>query len=88
MPFHGHFDALNVLCGCEKVELDLLSRFGQTALMKAAQAGKLESIQILLRHGAKSDIVNKQGKDALAIAAEKGHAHVVEFLGDKESKKQ
>jgi Ankyrin repeats (3 copies) len=77
---HGHLDALKVLCECKKVEIDLLSRFGQTALMKAAQAGKLESIDILMKHGARADIINKQGKDAIAIAAEKGHDRVVEFL--------
>jgi ankyrin repeat protein len=77
---HGHLDALKVLCASDRVEIDLLSRFGQTALMKAAQAGKLESIKILIEHGARADTVNKQGKDAIAIAAEKGHAHVVEYL--------
>jgi Ankyrin repeats (3 copies)/Ankyrin repeat len=85
---HGHLDALKVLCECKKVEVDLLSRFGQTALMKAAQAGKLESIEILMKHGARADIVNKQGKDAIAIAAEKGHDRVVEFLKSVVNQKQ
>jgi len=77
---HGHLDALRTLCANGNVDINLLSRFGQTALMKAAQAGKLESIKILLDHGADPTVRNKQGKGAIEIAEEKGHAHVAEFL--------
>ena len=54
---------------------------GMTALMMAAFFGKPAIIEILLRHGAKKDLVEERHKNtALLIAVRKSHADVVKVL--------
>ena len=50
---------------------------GCTALMKAAEQGSAAMVELLLEGGADRDLVNADGKTALAIAEENGHLEAV-----------
>ena len=45
-----------------------------------------EVVQVLLDKGSDIGLQNKDGKSALAMATEKGHADVVQLLQESESK--
>lgn len=75
---HGYAETLHTLLKCDRVDINLLSRYGQTALMKAVQAGKLNTFQILVQAGADVSVRNKQGKSAYDIAMERNHQHIIE----------
>ncbi|KAF5001049.1 hypothetical protein FDECE_11064 [Fusarium decemcellulare] len=53
---------------------------GWTALHLAAQEGKLEAVQKLLHHGAKTNVKDKHGKTAMDYAGDKGCTEVVALL--------
>lgn len=77
---HGYAETVETLLKCSRVQIDMRSRYGQTALMKAAQAGKHNTFKILLDAGADYTIKNKQGKSAYDIAVEKGHVRLMDEL--------
>jgi ankyrin repeat protein len=53
---------------------------GYTPLMGAANAGREDLVDLLLRHGADRTLVNDEGKTAADIARERGHAAVAARL--------
>jgi len=53
---------------------------GQTLLMQAAARGQLDSVKLLLHHGAKRDDADRDGNTALVSAAMAGHTNVVAYL--------
>ncbi len=56
------------------------SRFGQTALMRAAIAGHEESARLLIQAGTKQNIKDKNGKTARQLASDNSHTGVVRLL--------
>ena len=61
-------------------DVDALDRYGQTALMLAAQAGHRQVVETLVAHGANLDVTAKYGLSALMLAIIAGHAEVVRGL--------
>ena len=53
---------------------------GTTALLFAAQNGRLEIVRLLLQKGADKDKENDHGTTALFIAAQNGHLEIVRLL--------
>ena len=53
---------------------------GYTPLLAAAANGNLEILKLLLAHGADAAATANDGKSAIAIATERNHPHVAEFL--------
>ncbi len=51
-----------------------------TPLMWAARNGYSEIVKMLFAHGARLDVVNLRGDNALMLAAKNGHSEVVKFL--------
>lgn len=75
----GHVDALEVLVGCtfglnRQRLLDAQDDKGMTAVMCAAQEGKVGCLEALLRNGADASIRNAEGLTARDIAAAGGMA--------------
>ena len=59
--------------------------FGNTALISAAQNGRVEVVQFLLEAGADKDLKERSGKTALMCAAERGRAAIVQLLEASEN---
>lgn len=57
-----------------------------SSLMAAAGEGYEEMVRLLLDRGANNELVNRDGKDAVALAKEKGHESVVRVLQAHQSK--
>lgn len=55
---------------------------GFTALMTAAAEGQLEVVQLLLAHGARADLKDKDGDTAESFARQNGHIAVAELLAN------
>ncbi len=53
---------------------------GYTPLLAAAANGRLDILKLLLSHGADHDATSNDGKSALAIATERNHSALVEYL--------
>ena len=60
--------------------LDAILSAGYTPLLAAAAAGKADTVQYLLNHGAAVNHSNGLQETALMLAAQKGHAQVVQML--------
>jgi uncharacterized protein len=78
-----------IKCGDVGIVLDLLGRganvdardrYGQTALMLAAHAGRRELVATLIAHRANLNITAKFGLSALMLALVAGHAEVARLL--------
>jgi len=54
---------------------------GQTALHDAVEAGHVESVRVLLKHGASRTVVERNGKTAYELAKANGKADVAWMLG-------
>jgi ankyrin repeat protein len=62
------------------VDVDARDRYGQTALMLAAHAGRREVVAALIAHRANLNITAKFGLSALMLALVAGHAEIVLLL--------
>ncbi len=63
-------------------ELMAVASRGDTALIAAGRAGRIESVAYLLDHGARFDVTNRQGELVLFIAATQGNYALVKTLLD------
>lgn len=57
-----------------------VDRYGNTALIYAAQVGNLDVVKALVAHGADASIEDKGGATALNFAEGNEHFHVTEYL--------
>ena len=60
--------------------LEALDPRGNTPLMLAVMLGELELVKILLSHGSKANVTNKNGWSALHEATARGNADLVSCL--------
>jgi len=65
------------------VNPNLQNKFGQTALVKAAQVGNFEMIKLLLDYGADPNIQTHTGSNALITAAQRNYPKIVKLLLEK-----
>ena len=69
-----------VEAGADKDTQQQQRRDGTTALMLAAEYGRVEIARLLLEAGADEDLQNQDGKTALMLAVESGHAEIARLL--------
>ncbi|KAI1414949.1 hypothetical protein F5Y13DRAFT_157591 [Hypoxylon sp. FL1857] len=55
-------------------------QFQDTCLIKAAERGDIDMVDLLLRHGAKRDVQGAHGHTAAQRARDKGHAGIADYL--------
>jgi ankyrin repeat protein len=83
----GHPEIIAALAVAPGINIDSVDNKGQTSLMIAAINGEDESAKALLAAGAKTDIKDQRGYDALLHARSngsgKGHFKIYELLKDK-----
>jgi ankyrin repeat protein len=63
-------------------DVDARDRYGQTALMLAAHAGRRELVESLIAHRANLNVTAKFGLSALMLALVAGHAEVARLLAN------
>jgi len=78
--FWGHTEMTRYLVKEAKINPDVQDIFGDTALHDAAKFGHTEVAKILVEGGAKANIKNKAGQDALALATLHGKTPIVDLL--------
>lgn len=82
ISFHtraGQGEITDIDIKCEP-SVDVSDSSGLTALHWAAAYGQLTSVQLLIAHGAKVDILGPEGETPLLMAASGGHHDVVRVL--------
>ena len=81
----GDVETVELLLSHEKLDVNAIHprRFNRTALMLAAQSGKLEIVSALVdQHGIKLDQQDLEGNNALSLATMAGQYDIVEALLD------
>lgn len=76
----GHLDAVRELLQLG-ADVDARDRYGQTALMLAAQRGHRAVVETLIAHGADLNVTAKFGLSALMLAIIAGHVEIARLLG-------
>lgn len=76
-------DAMKILINKNKMLVNTPDSDGTTPLMEAAKYGSKETIEILLKAGAKKDLKNKLGSTALDIAKENKNEDAIKALSQK-----
>lgn len=77
--YHGDIPWLLELIGW-KVDLESRDRFGQTALMMAADAGQLRAVKLLIEAGVDVNATDPEGSTPLMFAAQHGYTDVARAL--------
>src|SRR3972149_2327132 len=78
--FHGELDVVANFLKKYRSSIDVKDPDGDTALIKAAQWGYQEIVELLLGKGASVNVKDSYGETALMKAAEHGHIKTVESL--------
>ena len=63
-----------------KVNLNLKSKWGRTALMRASSKGYANIVKVLVNAGADLNIKDNRGRTALTYANQRGHKSIVQIL--------
>ncbi|KAI9288856.1 ankyrin repeat-containing domain protein [Umbelopsis sp. AD052] len=66
-----------------KVDVNAMKRGDWTAIMIAAMKGLTDSVKFLLQHGARLDMINRDGWNALHLVVKEGFSDLSTFLIDK-----
>ncbi|MGC2248479.1 MAG: ankyrin repeat domain-containing protein [Terriglobales bacterium] len=84
MPLHSAASARNLEAARHLLEhgapVNARQQGGWAPIHAAAQNGDRAMVELLLRHGADATLVNNVGKNAAAVAREKGHEELAELL--------
>ena len=65
--------------------VDLVNIHGETALLIAAQNGSVDVTELLLKAGAKVNMIDHDGQSAILNAARLGHANIINQLVDSDA---
>ena len=76
----GSEESLGLLLQQPSIALDTPDKFGQTPLLRAADAGHTKSVRMLLDRGANVKHADDEGRTALSLAAVRGHKVVAKLL--------
>jgi len=80
VAFKGHQQVAKLLLEQTQCNINHQNYAGQTALMMASLFGREELIQLLLKHGAKPELTDRQGNTSVKLAQAQGLSHVVDML--------
>jgi serine/threonine-protein phosphatase 6 regulatory ankyrin repeat subunit B len=76
----GHAEVCRLLCQNKGTIIDDKNKFGKSALIMAAEFGKLESVKTLLDFGADIDCCSDRGLSSLMLSSVKGMASTFSLL--------
>jgi len=60
--------------------VNAVDKYGETALFKAIKRGSLDTVRLLIDHGADTSLCSDSGDDILQYTALHGHADIVEYF--------
>lgn len=66
--FVGNISVVELLLKSPSIDVNIQDSDGQTALHKASEVGNVECFKLLLEKGARKDIRDKQGRNAIDLA--------------------
>mgnify|MGYP001250905383 CR=1 FL=1 len=67
---NGHSFSLQMLLAAPGAVVDSVDKYGATALCEAARYGRIDAVNVLLKHGAKTDITDETGRTPQQWAVE------------------
>ncbi|HEY3447494.1 MAG TPA: ankyrin repeat domain-containing protein [Myxococcales bacterium] len=73
-------ELVEAIAGAPQVKLDETDRDKKTALMMAAEQGKVEPVKALMKRGARTELKSKRGRTAAELAEEAGYQDVAAAL--------
>jgi len=81
---HGHVDTVRLLLGT-RIDVDHVNDLGWTALLEAVILGDggarhTEIVRLLIAHGARLDLADRQGVTPLSHAQQRGQAAIAALL--------
>lgn len=76
----GSEESLGLLLQQPSIALDIPDIFGQTPVLRAADAGHTKSVRMLLDKGANVKHADNEGRTALSLAAVRGHKVAAKLL--------
>lgn len=79
---NNQFENVRLLTQTKRVNLELQDSFGWTALEYAAQYGRTECVEILIKAGSRVDHTSRDGKTALMLACVMNRQETVALLLD------
>ncbi|VDK85211.1 unnamed protein product [Onchocerca ochengi] len=79
----GENDMLQLLASYDQIDVNIRNSDGWTVLHDAALKGNITSLRILHKLGANANILDKEDRTPLHIAAAVGHTNVAELLIEK-----
>jgi ankyrin repeat protein len=77
---NGHEAVCRLLCQNQKIIIDDTNKFGKSALIMAAEFGKLPCVKVLVEYKADINAVSGRGLSSLMLAAVKRNLDIVEYL--------
>ena len=80
VAFKGYVKTAKWLLENTQCDVNHQNLAGQTALMMASLFGRETVVQLMLKHGAKKDLVDRQGNTAEKLAQAQGLSRVVEIV--------
>ncbi len=76
----GSEESIELLLNQPSIDLEIPDKFGQTPLLRAADAGHTKCVRMLIDKGANVKHADNEGRTALSLAAIKGHKVVAKLL--------
>lgn len=70
----GQTEAMNILLNTKRFDINAVNRFGMTPLYEAIRNKERNTIWLLLRHGARTDLLTPKGENAFDLAKKYGNA--------------
>jgi len=76
----SELDNLILRSGVDGNNINCLGREGDSPLHRSCRLGALETVKLLVRHGADPELTNREGWSPLHLAVDSGYQDVVVYL--------
>eukprot|EP00941_MAST-03F_sp_MAST-3F-sp1_P005436 g5436.t1 len=85
----GEIDSNQIIISLLKAgaDIDAVSKYGETALIRAAESGRFDVVKNLLQQGATIELETNNGQTAQSIASERKYRNIYLLIGDYKKRK-
>ncbi|XP_046346164.2 ankyrin repeat domain-containing protein 50-like [Haliotis rufescens] len=81
--FNGHVDVVKYLLSQDTLNVNSRGLMKRTPMMRAAEKGHKEVVELLVSKGADASLVDKSGNNILHLACQRGQMEVVKYIVSK-----